>query len=178
MVKGSSSMTDKDKKYPEAKEEAKSQRQLEIERLRKTRVPPGIPSLNLDFPSRDGYVRRMVADRPGRLDKFLRGSWSFVERDKLEEPNPGSLKAGTREGVDSRVSQVIGVHKDNSPMIGYLMEIPEALYQEDQALKGDKTDELEATLRQGADADGSNRPGQDGRYVPSHTPIKIEQRGR
>jgi hypothetical protein len=168
-----------DKKEPEvAEEEKKSQRQLEIERLRKTRIPPGVPSLNLDFPSREGYTRRVVADRPGRLEKFRAGAWSFVEKDSLPELDPGLLKAGAREGQDSRVSRVIGSHRDGSPMVGYLMEIPTELYDEDQALKAEKVDGLEASLRQGHDLEGGGRPGQDGRYVPSHTPIKIEQKGR
>ena len=162
----------------ETKEETvKSQRQLEIERIRKNRVPPGIPSMNLDYPKREGYARRVVCDRHGRLDKFLAGGWSFVQQDDLEEKSSGALKAATREGLDSRVSQVVGTHKDNRPMTGYLMEIPEELYEEDQALKMEHIDNLEAGLRQGSDADGSSRPGRDGRYVPS-TGIKIDQRGR
>ena len=163
---------------PEVKEDPpKSQRQLEVERIRKNRVPPGIPSMNLDYPKREGYARRVVCDRHGRLDKFLAGGWSFVQQDDLEEKASGALKAATREGLDSRVSQVVGTHKDNRPMTGYLMEIPEELYEEDQALKMEHIDSLEAGLRQGSDADGSGRAGKDGRYVPS-TGIKIDQRGR
>lgn len=162
---------------PEGKEEqTKSQRQLEIERIRKNRVPPGIPSMNLDYPAREGYTRRVVCDRHGRLDKFLAGGWSFVQEDALEEKASGALKITTREGLDSRVSQVVGSHKDNRPMTGYLMEIPEELYDEDQAVKMEHIDALEASLRQGADADGGG-PGKDGRYIPS-AGIKIDQRSR
>lgn len=166
-----------DNKPEEKKEEVKSQRQLEIERIRKNRVPPGIPSMNLDYPVREGYTRRVVCDRHGRLDKFLAGGWSFVQQDALEEKASGALKVTTREGLDSRVSQVVGSHKDNRPMTGYLMEIPEELYEEDQAAKMEHIDDLEASLRQGTDADGGASPGKDGRYVPS-TGIKIDQRGR
>lgn len=164
-------------KAEEKQEEVKSQRQLEIERIRKNRVPPGIPSKNLDYPQREGYARRVVCDRHGRLDRFLAGGWSFVQQDDLEEKASGTLKAGTREGVDSRVSQVVGTHKDNRPMTGYLMEIPEELYEEDQAVKMEHIDSLEAGLRQGSDADGGTGPGKDGRYVPS-AGIKIDQRSR
>lgn len=172
-------ITDLSEDKAEKKEEvqAKSQRQLEIERLRKTRVPPGIPSKNLEYPTRPGYARRVVCDRHGRLEKFERGGWSFVTQDNLEELNTGTLKAGTREGTDSRVCQIVGSHKDGSPMKGYLMEIPEELYNEDQAEKMAHVDALEGGLRQGVDSDGSGRPGQDGRYIPS-TGIKIEQKGR
>jgi hypothetical protein len=158
-------------------EEKKSQRQLDIERARKNRVPPGIPSTSLDYPVREGYNRRIVCDRHGRLDKFLAGGWSYVQQDALEENPTGTLKATAREGIDSRVSQVVGSHKDNRPMTGYLMEIPDVLYDEDQVVKMEHIDNLEAGLKQGADADGGASPGRDGRYVPS-TGIKIEQKGR
>jgi hypothetical protein len=172
-------MTNKvmEEKVEDKAEEKKSQRQLEIERIRKTRVPPGIPSRSLDYPARDGYARRVVCDRHGRVDKFLAGGWSFVQQDALEEKPTGALKATAREGLDSRVSQVVGSHKDNRPMTGYLMEIPAELYDEDQAVKMEHIDNLESGLRQGADAEGGAGPGKDGRYVPS-TGIKIEQKGR
>lgn len=170
-----------DLKKEDKQEEKKSERQLEIERRRKNRVPPGVPTMNLDYPAREGFTRRIVCDRHGRLEKFLRGGWTFVEKDRLpggEEVNPGLLKASTREGQDSRVSQVVGSHKDGKPMIGYLMEIPTELYEEDQDVKMEQVDALETGLRVGADADGGGRVGQDGRYVPKHTGIKIEQKGR
>lgn len=153
-------------------DDVKSQRQQEVERRRKLRVAPGVASRNLDYPAKEGWVRRVVCDRHGRLDKFVNGGWSFVSKDDEGSENPeGILKAGTREGLDSRVSQVVGTHKDNTPMHGYLMEIPEELYDEDQAVKMERIDALEGTLRAGMDADGSNpagtkdRPGPDGRYV-------------
>lgn len=158
-------------------EEAKSQRQKELEELRKNRVAPGIPSKNLEYPSRPGYVRRVVCDRHGRLDKMLKGGWRFVTHDELEEANPAVIKATTREGVDSRVSQVVGSHKDNSVMHGYLMELPQELYDEDQAVKMQAVDELEDGLRQGMSADGSVKPGQDGMRVGS-AGIKIERKRR
>jgi hypothetical protein len=170
-------MSDKQTDKVETAEDKKSQRQREIERIRKTRIAPGIPSRSLDYPARDGYARRIVCDRHGRLEKFERGGWSYVVADTLDEKNPAVLKASTREGVDSRVSQVVGAHKDGKPMVGYLMEIPEELYEEDQADKMDKVDALEAGLRQGISPDGSTRPNQDGMRIGS-AGIKIEQKGR
>jgi len=178
-------MTVEEKKVvPVVKEDGKSQRQREIEDLRKRRVPAGIPSMNLDFPTREGFSRRIVSDRPGRLEKFEKAGWRFVERDELEEPNTGSLKVTTREGIDSRVSQVIGSHKDGSPMVGYLMEIYDELYDEDQAVKMEKVDALEAGLREATTTESSDRPGTgrqpsaEGQYIPAHTGIKIDQKGR
>lgn len=159
-----------------ASKEEKSQRQLEIEALRETRIPAGIPTLNLDYPVKEGYIRRIVCDRPGRLEKFYKGGWRFVTRDQLDKLNVSLLKPQTKEGQDSRISQVVGTHRDNRPMLGYLMEIPTELYDEDQALKMETVDGLEATLRAGMDADGSNQPGSDGRYV-GRQGIKFQQKG-
>lgn len=166
------------------KEASKSQRQLEIEELRKQRIPAGVPTPNLDYPQREGYVRRVICDRHGRLEKMHRGGWRFVTENNLGGEHLGSLKAGTREGVDSRVSQVVGSHKDGKPMTGFLMEIPTELYDEDQMAKAEHLDDLEGTLTAGQDAGGGPKrgsspqsPGEDGEYV-GRQGIKIQQKGR
>lgn len=170
-------MTD-DKKAPEAKEEVKSARQLEIEELRRVRTPAGAPTPNITFPKREGYERRVVCDRPGRLEELYKRGWRFVQEDTIEDPILSDLKISKRKGIDGRASQVVGSHKDGSPMVGYLMELPTELYTEDQAAKMEQLDALESGLRQGQDADGSGKAGQDGRYIPKHTGIKIDQKGR
>jgi hypothetical protein len=155
--------------------EKKSQRQLEIEELRRVRVPAGTPRSNLNFKAREGYKRRVVMDKPGRLQEFYERGWRFVKADDItiEDKNvEGLLKASTRQGIDGTASQVIGSHKGGTPAIGYLMELPDELYEEDQQHKAVKVDALEDSLRQGMDADGGGSG--DGRYVPKHTGIKIE----
>lgn len=131
---------------------------------RQARVPLGVPRLKLQFPERPGYVRRVIADRPGRLEDALRGGWTFV----TEDDNSDDLAVG----LDSRVSRVIGRHPDGTPMRGYLMEIPKELYDADQAAKMKWLDEVEAAMREGRDQFGS--PGVDGRYIPKPG-IRIER---
>lgn len=157
------------KKVTEAKEEAKSKRQLEIEELRKSRVPAGIPQANLVAPEREGYVRRWVCDRPGRLEKLYKGGYRFVKKDDIDEALPQALKVTTRESVDGTVTQAVGSHKSGQEMIAYLMEIPQELYDEDQEVKMAKIDELESTLMKGALPDGSQEL-----TTVKHTPIKME----
>jgi hypothetical protein len=162
-----------EKKVPQKEEtEPKSQRQIEIEELRKSRIPAGIPSANLTFPSRDGYKRRVMVDRPGRLEKAYQGGWRFVMKDSIKTPLPQELKVTTRDGQDARVCQVVGSHKDGTAMLGFLMEIPEELWQEDQDAKMNKLDLLESGMRQG------QLPGEDTSELTTlgHTPIKIEHR--
>lgn len=131
---------------------------------RKERVPLGIPRLKLQFPERPGFVRRVMADRPGRLEDALAAGWQFVT--KLEGGSGfEDLSTATTAGIDSRISRVIGVNDDGSPLRGYLMEIPKELYDQDQAMKEAVLAEREAAMRAGVDQHG--RPGVDGRYVPS-----------
>ena len=159
-----------DEEIPRVSEREKARLAL-IAKKRKGRIPPGVQSANLDYPRRRGFERRVVCDRPGRLEKFEQGGWDFVSLDDLGGDNPADKKVAAKEGVDSRVSQVVGTHKDGSAMTGYLMEIPTELYDEDQAAKMERVDNLEAGFRKGLDADGSAG---DGRYVPQHTPIQIK----
>jgi hypothetical protein len=158
----------------ERSETPESRRAALIAKKRAERIPPGMKSLSLDYPQRPGFTRRVVCDRQGRLERFEAGGWDFVTHSTLYGENPADRKITAREGIDSRISQVVGKHKDNSPMIGYLMEIPTELYNEDQAMKMEQLDKLEAGFRQGIDPDGKGRPGSDGRYVPS-TGIHIKR---
>jgi len=151
----------------------KSKRQARLEEKRKRRVSPGIPSKRLDYPARPGFVRRVVVDRPGRLEKFERGGWEYVHEQDLSSGDYPNEQVTTREGIDSRVSQVVGQHRSGEPQHGYLMEIEQELYDEDQAEKQAKIDRLEAGLRAGQVDGGSSA--EDGGYVKQ---IKIDQRGR
>lgn len=161
-----------EEKKTEVKENKKSQRQLEIEALRKNRIPAGVPQPSLIAPKREGYQRRWVCDRPGRLDKLYKGGWRFVEKDDIDDDLPQMLKSTTRESIDSTVTQAVGSHKSGKEMTAYLMEIPMELYEEDQAVKMEALDELERGLLQGS-LPGEGRG--ELRTVKS-TPIKIEQK--
>lgn len=146
------------------------ERQARIAKIREDRIPPGVQSLSLDYPKREGWTRRIVCDREGRLQKFERGGWSFVHVDDLEGENPADRKVSSVEGTDSRVSQVVGTHKGGAPMIGYLMEIPTEIYDEDQALKMDSVSRREKGYMAGLDEHGRR---EDGQYVPKNPGIKI-----
>lgn len=136
---------------------------------RKKRVPLGIPRQKLTAQQRDGYVRRWVVDRPGRLSQAEDGGYTFVT-----DPLPGASDVTQRDGIGSRISRVVGTHEDRNPMTAYLMEIKKEWYDEDQKLKGKSVDTTEAALKTGSDQHGS--PGEDGRYIPKEG-IKIEQKG-
>src|SRR5574343_700072 len=130
---------------------------------RRKRVPVGVPRLKLNAPNREGYVRRWVNDDNTRLKDFEEGGYQYVYGAKAGDAAGNDVTA--REGLDSRVSRVVGKKDDGSPLTAYLMEIRQDWYDEDQLAKMRIIDEKEAQMRRGEDSQGG-RPGHDGRYVP------------
>jgi len=144
------------------KSDKNEKKELTPMKERKKRIPLGIPRKKLDFPVREGYVRRIINDVPGRLENAQNAGYEFVTDPSLK----GSGDVKMAEGQDSRVTRVVGSSGDNKPVLGYLMEIPEEWYNEDQEEKMNKIDKMEDGMRQGIDDQG--HPGdKEGRYIPS-----------
>ena len=136
------------------------------------RVPVDIPHNPLEYPERDGYHRHIFNDKPGRLERALRGGYQFVTKDMI----PGFMEPekllSHREEVDNRVSWVVGQEDIGAAIRGYLMELPEADYQADQNIREGKTlTVLKETLRQDQSAES---PGRDEIY-PTAGGVKFER---
>ncbi len=120
------------------------------------RVPLGQHVAKLAYAPRPGYARRWVSDLPGRVDKALAAGWSHVKDPKTKQPvkyvTDPSLGAGGRQG--------------------FLMELPEELYEEDQKVKQDSLDEVDEAIYKGA----YNQEAGDKRYNPTFAPNKFEVR--
>jgi len=75
---------------------------------------------------RPGFVRRVVNDAPGRVERFIEAGWSVVENDVHTNQRMQDGKSMTRE---------VRFHVNQDPFAtahsGILMEIPEEIYQED-----------------------------------------------
>lgn len=89
---------------------------------------------------REGYVRRWVADLPGRIDMFKAAGWTMVEGDSATT-HDGLAQVETQLG--SVVSRVVNKQANADYQNQYLMEIPEEWYAADQA---DKQKNIDATL--------------------------------
>lgn len=126
---------------------------------RKKRVSLGVPRARLAVNKRDGYVRRWINDRDGRVSRAKEGGYNFVKENEVQF-------------VDSDVCNTDSVCKvvDSDGTKAYLMEITQEYYDEDQAEKRKLVDTTEDALRRGEDAQGA--PGRDGRYIPKEG-IKI-----
>lgn len=88
--------------------------------------------------TRPGYVRRLVNDIDDRIERFQKAGWRPVEGEQVGDPH-----AGDPSSVSSMTVKSVG-----AGMKAVLMEIPQDLYDQDQADKQGRVNELEAAMEQ------------------------------
>ena len=120
------------------------------------RIPLGQHVAQLDYPARPGYHRRWVSDLPGRVDRAIAAGWSHVKDDRAKQP----------------VKRVVDKSLGESGRLGFLMEIPQELYNEDQQVKADSLDAVDEHIYKGT----FNQEANDKRYNPRFAPNKSEVR--
>lgn len=133
---------------------------------RSTRVPLGVARAKLSFPKRPGYVRRVVNDTEGRLLQAEQGGYQFVlsSGGSLGDPDIDNVN----RDLGARISRVVD---KSTGQKGYLMEIKEDFYKDDQRLKAKKVAEIDNSILKGKLDDA------DSRYIPEHGKgISIETR--
>ena len=123
-----------------------------VERKSQKRRPFGVPvsrlSINVEIP---GYHLRWINDEPGRIPRSQESGYAFVEPEEVG-----------RVSNDNRVSELVGVQRDGSPMVAYLMKIPTEFYLEDRGLLESRQKDIDDAVRRGKLGQQSG----DGRYVP------------
>lgn len=100
--------------------------------------------LKLSAPSRPGYVRRWVNDKPGRLAMFQKLAYEFVEDPAIES-----------DGTDSRIRRTVGTQEGGAPQHSYYMETPEEEYQYGVEEKEESRRAFDEAIRRGEDPLGS-----------------------
>jgi hypothetical protein len=130
----------------------------ESKEKRQERIPLGERSLKLATKHRAGYAPRWVNDVGDRINDFERAGYRFAEDDAVRESAQG-------DQVAKRIRKVVGTQENGEPMHAYLMEQKQEFYDEDQAAKNAKLDDIDEQLGRGIDQHGS--PGDGGRYVPA-----------
>lgn len=123
---------------------------LKIAELRSKRVPFGRRQQKLAYPRRPEYHRHWFADHPGRVEEARAAGWEHVK------DHEGKI-----------VSKLHGRHRDGRAMIGYLMEIPEVIWEEDLLVDQRRVDEGEQGIRAGNLPTGKSVEGQSNFYVPT-----------
>lgn len=114
------------------------------------RQPFGEPHLKLQAPARPGYRRYWFNDEPGRIDRALKAGYSLV-------------KVGGRN-----TRSVVGRAKNGGAQVAYLMEIPQAWFEQDMAAQQARVDEIDAAIKGGTinkDGGTATKDG-DNRYIP------------
>ena len=102
-----------------------------VARLRNVRKPFGAFQQKLAYPPRAGYYRYWFNDEPGRVSQAKDAGYNHV-KDK---------------GTGEIVKRVVGTKKEGGALFGYLMEIPQELWNEDHAATHRRTDEIESAVR-------------------------------
>lgn len=108
-------------------------------RRRRKRRSLGDPDYTLDVPAhlkKKGLHYRWVNDRKGRPDRLYEQDYDYVEDENIRS----HAKSGP-------VRRLVGERKDGSPIYAYLMSKPLEYYEEDQAEKQRKADEIDAQIR-------------------------------
>ena len=103
------------------------------ERKRRGGHPVGMPSMRMHVEPREGYFRYWFNDTPGNIQSALDGDYEFVKEGTVAGTLSQQEDLAASDAGGQRVSKVVGTQADGSPMVAYLMEIPQEWYDEDQA---------------------------------------------
>lgn len=130
--------------------------ELAAARARRLKAPPPGES-RLYVPPRVGWVRRWVNDVPGNIQKFQNKGWDFVKNPETGQNWMLVVEKSRTEAGGRR---------------GYVMQVPLQIYEEDQLVKKESLDALDAAIYGGTHDEEPD----DKRYVPEDTPIRVETR--
>lgn len=106
-----------------------------------------------------GYYYRWFNDTQDRLQRALDAGYEFVQRKDVGKV--GDKDVSNTKGLDSRVSRVVGETSTRTPIWAFLMRIPDALHNEDVAVKAKQNDRVDEALSAGraSGSDVENRYG-------------------
>jgi len=103
----------------------------EIERIRATRqrLDGRVEKLKV-YGTIPGYHLHIFNEDGARLDEAQRSGYTFVKRDEIQDVGRDVASFNTDPGENVRF--VVGKRDNGNPMYGYLMKIPEEIFQDDQ----------------------------------------------
>lgn len=107
----------------------------------------------LDFKPIDGLHLHLMNDVPGRLSNAIDGGYTPVTSEEVDDYE------GTRTGDYSEPGSLV-TRNVGGGITGYLMKIPQVLYDADQKAKQDKIDVAENLM----ESDDTTRPDSSGLY--------------
>lgn len=105
---------------------------------RAKRKPLGVSEQRLQANVPSGMTGRWINDVPGRIQRAMEAGYEFISSDGEVVQNR-----------DGGRSEIVGSGRDGGAMKAFLMAIPTVLYEQDQAAKQSKIDEVDDAIRRG-----------------------------
>lgn len=127
---------------------------------RRRRPSTGGFEYKLSAPSREGETRRWVNDDANRIAQMKELGYEFVSDTGVQTDQPGS-----------RIARRVGTQANGAPLMSYLMETPDQLYQEGVDEKERKHALVDQAIEAGRDFTG--RLNQQESY--GHGTIKVDR---
>ena len=126
---------------------------------RKERIPVGIRRTKLGANIASDKVGRWVNDEPGRLQAFIDGGYDFVE-------DPQAIDSS--DDIGTRKCKVVDRRTGKK---AYLMQIDKNLYNQDQAVKQARNDDIDKRIQSGKLDNKLGNAGYDAgiKYEPKST---------
>jgi hypothetical protein len=116
----------------------------------RTRIPMSLPTLKLAVPEIPGYHCHWMRGDAQRIHQALRAGYAFVEPDEVNLNDFGLANGPDDSGnqdLGSRVSHISGTAADGKAETLYLMKLPLALWEADQAALGQRQEQIASSIR-------------------------------
>jgi hypothetical protein len=123
----------------------------------------GKSASKLAVPDIEGYTLRWVNDKDNRLTELYQQDWNYVEKDEIQKV--GESSEDRNSDLGNRVTQVVGVKEDGSPLRAFLMKKRVDWHEQDRAIKQKQVDEIDQTIKNGGI--GREQEGSDHQYMPN-----------
>ena len=123
-----------------------AEEKIAVESIPKSNRPKRTPLFKqrtLIADEREGYIRRWVLEKPGRVEAFQKAGWNFVEGNIKDMRDSRAQNASQ---IGSIVKEVVNPNARDSAKDAYLMEISKDWYEEDQLAKRQVIRDREAAL--------------------------------
>lgn len=139
--------------------------------LRKTRRRPlnGLTEKLKVYGEVPGYHLHIANDDGNRLVEVQAAGYDFVSSTEITSVNGNLTSFNTDAG--GRVRYVVGTDPQGEPMYGYLMKIPQELFEEDQLELEKRNQQVDLAIRSGH----YNEKPNERRYIPA-TGITMDSR--
>jgi len=127
--------------------EGPTREEIESIRANRQRLDGRVEKLKV-YGSLPGYHMHIFNEDGARLDEAQRSGYAFVKRKEIQ--NVGRDVASFNTDPGENVRFVVGKRDNGNPMYGYLMKIPEEIFQDDQMAMEAYNSGVDGAIRRGS----------------------------